>query len=708
MVAAVAMGVLGWAAYAPVEMCSDPVCARERFRVFVEVDSFGDIGLVALEADEGGRVLTPASIIEQGGISVHIVHDQMDLPYAAASGPLTQADLRQYSEVWRGQRLPADANAGVYALLTPALVSDTGERLFGIMFDMAGREGFAVAPGETAKLFKDRGEQWIALLQLRTFTHELLHALNRQHLDAAQIDGRLTIEAPTRCISTVENGQWSLKETPFMSISPTTIRFFQTAAASDVLPGTANTRFEQLRASTTECADARRNVAPRAVLGRWELMKRRLQGISFFQAAHAEDGPVVAPGNDSAARVEVRLQAQEAPYPLGYPIAVRLMVKNSGAEALPVRGRLAPAYGIVQVERRAAGGEIWLPFNPLVLYEPESDLKALLASGERVEETVLIFFGSEGWTFPRPGAYEVRARLLISEDQAEATSNVVRIAVTAPETEGDRAALQSLLDERGQLDENVGRLLAVGGGSGSETDISSIAASWKSQAQTTLGSALLLMHAAQRFNPPIDPRTGVRPKPESGAARELLSETCTDSGVSAHTNDLLERFSDPAPSGMSSVVSDSAAAWDGVPSLGEPFGTYSDPALRRLGPSLHFCSGNSALAGPTRQGAVQLAKSLRRVQPQRIVLVGHSDRAGSCRRNNVLALRRAESLKRVLSAAGIAADRIQTVSLGARRPLDFSTSPAADLLNRRVEVLVETGKADRDSAPSRILPRCRS
>lgn len=177
-IAVVATGVLGWAAYAPVELCSDPACARERFRMFVEVDSFLGIEPVALEASDAGGIVTPASILEHGGIRVLIGHDQSDLPYAAASGPLTPADLRQYTEVWRGQRLPANANAGLYAMLAPALVSETGERLFGIMFDMAGREGFAVAPAETARLFKDQSEESIALLQVRTFTHELLHALN--------------------------------------------------------------------------------------------------------------------------------------------------------------------------------------------------------------------------------------------------------------------------------------------------------------------------------------------------------------------------------------------------------------------------------------------------------------------------------------------------------------------------------------------------
>ena len=702
-----ATGVLGWAAFAPDETCSDPVCARERFRIFIEVDSFRDLEPVTLEASDGERLVTPASVLQHGGISVQIAHDQKHLPYAAASGPLTPADLRQYAEVWRGQRLPADANAGLYAMLTPALVSETGERLFGIMFDMAGREGFAVAPGETARLFIDRSEEWISLLQLRSFIHELLHALNRQHLDAAQIDGRLTIEAPTRCISAVKDARWSLKDAPSMSISATTIRFFQTAAARDVLPGAANTRFEQLRTSATECEDARRNVGPPPALSRWELMRRRLSGISFIQAAHAQDDPV-DPSDQHVARVEVRIQAQDAPYPLGYPIAVRIMVTNSGAEALPLRARLAPAYGIMQVERRADGEEDWVPLKPVVLYEPESDLQALLASGERTEETVPIFFGSEGWTFPRPGVYEVRARLQVSEDQADATSSVARVRIAAPETKDDQAVLRPLLDERGQLDDNIGHLLAIGGRIGSEADISSIAAISKSHGHTTLGSALQLMLASQHMNPAIDPRTGMRPKSEPGAARELLSETCPDSGVAALTYELLERSSDAPPPGMMSTESDSASAWDGVPGVGTHFGTYSDPTLQRFGPSLHFCSGDPTLTISTRQGAVQMAKNLLRVQPHRIVLIGHSDRAGRCGRNDALALRRAAALKRVFIDVGIAANRIQTVSLGARRPLDFSTSMAAHLLNRRVEVLIEGGNIEVDPAAGRILPRCRS
>jgi outer membrane protein OmpA-like peptidoglycan-associated protein len=61
----------------------------------------------------------------------------------------------------------------------------------------------------------------------------------------------------------------------------------------------------------------------------------------------------------------------------------------------------------------------------------------------------------------------------------------------------------------------------------------------------------------------------------------------------------------------------------------------------------------------------------------------------------------------VLIEMGIAAGRIRTVSLGARRPLEFSAGAAAALVNQRVEVPIEDGKADTGQVTDRILPRCR-
>ncbi|HLS82036.1 MAG TPA: OmpA family protein [Steroidobacter sp.] len=690
-----------WALFVPPRSCSDSACARERFRVFVEIDTFDNIEPLTLAIEHQGVVHTPSSILGGGGVRVEIVQDQTNLPYAAASGPLDRADLDQYAQVWRTRKPPRSAHAGVYAMATPALVSDTGEPLFGIMFDVQGREGFAIAPGETARAFSRSNPEAIGLLQLRTFTHELLHALNRRHLDAMQTDdGRLTIEAPTRCISKARNGRWELVEAPLLELSPTTIQFFQSAPKRYVLPGGAHAPYSDLQTSASECEDVRRNTGVQPAPARWELIRKHLARWFWLQSAYAqvdpsETDPQAAPDaleeHEPAASIELRLQAQEAAYPLGYPIAVRVRVFNAGEGVAPLRDRLSPSYGLVQFEARETGedDDAWRPIEPLAWYEPASDGGAMLQPGEASEQTVPIYFGEGGWTFPRPGEYEVRARLLMSAGEEHGLSNIVLVRIAAPRTEADEQALTPLLDEDGELNERMGRLLMFGGRIGMAGDRAALVQAARAQPETALGAALRLALVSQELSPPIDPRTGERRPPDRDRARELLHKACPDSGATALRDQVLERFEGLGAQAMGPRLASNAAAWEGVTEAGEAAATYGDPSLERFGPSLHFCAGAASFSAAVQARALSLGARLRELDPQRVVVVGHADDEGDCSDADELAMRRAHELRRVLIEAGVAPERIVGVSLGARRPLDFSTSEPARLLNRRVEALLE-------------------
>lgn len=712
------LGLLGWALYWPENSCAQPACARQRFSLAIELDAFQQVPRIPLEVRSGENVVSLREILAAGGIDVTIEVDQLDLPYSAASGALDRADLHQFAAAWRSNTMPPGADAKIYALVASALISDTGEPLFGIMFDDRDREGFAVAPGTTADRFRAREPEAISILQLRTFAHELLHALNRRHIDAVSMpDGRLTLEAPTRCISGQQRNDWYLREQPLMEVSPETIRFFQTARPRDVLPGWESSSFDPRRVSLTECEDARANAAGDPVRTRWQLARRRLHHLLSLQVASAAEEVQPMPDEsqtggeggeaDEAQRVEgehegqeqtqegpppsvdLRLQVLPAAYPLGYPIAVRLIARNVGEQALPIKGRLMPSYGIVHIEHRAAGAEEWLSLEPLAWFEPAGDAEAMLAPGERTEQTVPVYFGEAGWTFPQAGEYELRAKLHIGDEQ-DVLSEPAALRVAAAHTEDDRAALQPLLDERGELDEQVGRLLTFGGRIGAASDIAPLEAAADRYGHTALGAALRLTLISQRLRPPIDPLTGVRPPPDLSDARELLQDTCTDSGIAALKRQLLLRHAGSIPKGMAHRAETGFTAWEGTTSLrGEAIATYSDETLHRWGPTLHFCFDDAQLRGPARSTAERLARRLRRERPARIVVVGHGDYAGSCRYNDALALRRAESMRRLLIEAGISPRRIQAASLGERRPLDFAATATAHELNRRVELLVE-------------------
>jgi outer membrane protein OmpA-like peptidoglycan-associated protein len=703
------VATLVWALFWPDSTCSEPACARRRFAVAVELDAFKQVDPIELAVKLGDKRVSLHSIFASGGVDAKVVPDQSDLPYKASSGALDRADLYQFATAWRNAESGREVDASVYALLAPALVSDTGEPLFGIMFDVDERGGFAVAPSTTVHRFGEREPAAVPLLQLRTFAHELLHSLNRRHIDAVQMpDGRLTLEAPTRCISRESAGRWSLREAPLMIVSPTTISFFQTAAKSEILPGKAHSPFRAGRASPTECEDARSNVVADPARTRWELALRRIRGLFAIRAAHAQV-PAAEDVEPLDAPLEVRIQAMPAAYPLGYPIAVRLVARNTSEAALPIKGRLSPSYGMVRIEHRRLGAFEWSVLEPLAWFEPVSDEQALLQPGEQTEHTVPIYFSDTGWTFPESGQYEVRARLQTGTDTPDALSAPVSITVAGPRSEDDQAALRPLIDGNDRLDEAVGRLLAFGGRIGNGPAWESFEAAVERNGHTSLGGALRLTLVTNHLRPPIDPLTGERPLPDFSEARELLADTCTDGGIAALKWQLLQRHAGGVPRGLTNRAETGATAWDGTSSMrGETMPTYSDQSLQPWGPSLHFCFNEAALRQPVRRAISRLAQQLRRERPRRIVIVGHGDQEGACRYNDVLSLRRAEAVRRALIGAGLHARRIEVASLGERRPLDFAATTEARDLNRRVEILIENKGAEESDLPAsaHIAPMC--
>jgi outer membrane protein OmpA-like peptidoglycan-associated protein len=702
-VAAMILSTIAWSVFWPSDDCGEPRCAARRFTVALELDALGQVAPIDFEVSLEDSSESLQSVLRSGGIDVTLTYDELGLPYDPSSGPLDRADLYQFVSVWRNRPATQDVDATLYALFTSALIADNGEPLFGIMFDTAGREGFAVAPTTTERFFKARAPDWVATLQLRTFTHELLHALNRHHADAVQMrDGRLTLEAPTRCISDTQRRQWALREEPLLALSPNTIRFFQTAPAQDVLPGPNNSPFLNRRVSPTECDDARANIAM-LTESRWLRAQRRLRSLFSFAAVAQEiDESTDAP----APTATISVHAQPAPYPLGYPIAVRVIVENNGEEPLPIVDRLNPGYGMLTVEHRRTDETEWSELVPVSWYEPTSDEQSLLAPGERAEETIPIYFGEEGWTFNEPGTYELRVRLHASKSADDMISEPIMLAVAEPRTQDDRNALAPLLNANGQLANEVGRLLFFGGRIGEPEDIYPLEQAAQQYGHTAVGGALRLTLLSQRLRRPIDAETGLRPPPDFGDARELLEDTCTDSGVAAMTSDLLEQRSGSLPDNIRNRGSTDGAAWDGVSEENLSLRTYADPAIHPWGPTVHFCFNESQVRAPVQRSLRSLARRLQREEPTRVIVAGHSDQAGACRYNNALALRRAQAVRSVLRAAGLRSTPIEVIALGERRPVDFAADPSAQDLNRRVEILIEGGTPSDSAEPQRLMPAC--
>jgi outer membrane protein OmpA-like peptidoglycan-associated protein len=70
----------------------------------------------------------------------------------------------------------------------------------------------------------------------------------------------------------------------------------------------------------------------------------------------------------------------------------------------------------------------------------------------------------------------------------------------------------------------------------------------------------------------------------------------------------------------------------------------------------------------------------------KIIITGHTDYVGSVEYNYQLGLQRAERVKQILIKSGIAAERIEVVSMGEEKPIANNKSITGRARNRRVEI----------------------
>lgn len=110
----------------------------------------------------------------------------------------------------------------------------------------------------------------------------------------------------------------------------------------------------------------------------------------------------------------------------------------------------------------------------------------------------------------------------------------------------------------------------------------------------------------------------------------------------------------------------------------------SMPAAARV-PTIVARFGTESKEPLDDSGIKALASAMIEDHEARVVLEGHSDTLGAEDFNHDLSLERANLVKARLVSLGVSEERIETVGLGATRPL-HSDSPDAASVNRRVEV----------------------
>lgn len=104
--------------------------------------------------------------------------------------------------------------------------------------------------------------------------------------------------------------------------------------------------------------------------------------------------------------------------------------------------------------------------------------------------------------------------------------------------------------------------------------------------------------------------------------------------------------------------------------------------------TLYFIEGKDEFTDQSRQLVDNVFAEIARRPVSDVLIIGHTDKRGNDAFNDALSLQRADVVRKLLIARGVAAENITVVGRGKREPIVPTDEGVSEPLNRRVEILV--------------------
>ncbi len=105
-----------------------------------------------------------------------------------------------------------------------------------------------------------------------------------------------------------------------------------------------------------------------------------------------------------------------------------------------------------------------------------------------------------------------------------------------------------------------------------------------------------------------------------------------------------------------------------------------------------FATDSAAVSAAGQNDLYGIGRNLNQYPNSTIQVIGHTDSTGSQAYNMDLSQRRARSVAGILSASGVAQNRLATVGRGASQPIASNDTVQGRAQNRRVEILIYPNK----------------
>lgn len=104
--------------------------------------------------------------------------------------------------------------------------------------------------------------------------------------------------------------------------------------------------------------------------------------------------------------------------------------------------------------------------------------------------------------------------------------------------------------------------------------------------------------------------------------------------------------------------------------------------------TVQFEPNSNRLAGGAEVVLAEMRAALAALPAAEVVITGHTDRVGTLEANDRLSLVRAEAVRDILTAAGVARSAMTVAGRGEREPVVATADEVAEARNRRVEIKV--------------------
>ena len=105
-----------------------------------------------------------------------------------------------------------------------------------------------------------------------------------------------------------------------------------------------------------------------------------------------------------------------------------------------------------------------------------------------------------------------------------------------------------------------------------------------------------------------------------------------------------------------------------------------------------FATDSAAVSGPAQNDLYALARNLQQYPNSTVQVIGHTDSTGTAAYNMDLSQRRARAVAGILTAGGVAANRIAATGMGMSQPVASNDSAAGRAQNRRVEIVIRPNR----------------